>query len=486
MKLPYNVNNCGNNVILAIDIGSSWCKAAYIDHCGQFLSEGRVPTGLTDTTGKAVLTLHWRAVVQAVQIATSNYSQCAGVAPIPAAINFACRGVLGVAIDHHGQPFMLANNAALLAKHRETSPLAHAPGEIADDLVRYGYGSRQGGFLGWLRVNQPDTWRRIHRVGGLRDWIAWRLTGEWITDPTIGPGQLTWPDEVVADSGLPKQAFAQILCPTEFSGMLLPDTANELGLPPGVPVASGMHDGAAANVGVGAFHSGDVCLTLGTNFSLRAVTVERLLNAFSYVILPDCWAWVDNAPNASIRLDTVAQALSFNGELVGNAHERLGAASRYVPPGCDGFRLPDIPPKDVHSLMIEVQKALASGVPDPVVYRAMIEQVAFEVGWLLTRAQRAGASPTRYFATGGSVRNSLLVSIISAVVGKPVIRCVPDAGLLGAAIAAAVGIGWYPSVEEAVGEIVQPVDTVVPDQDDVRDYHELWSHWISEPNGTES
>jgi sugar (pentulose or hexulose) kinase len=483
--LPRDSVTSTEGLILAIDVGSSWCKAACIDRSGRFLSEGRAPTRTSAANGDALFDHHWCAIVRSVREATTSLEDLSINKGALAAVNFSCRGLLGVGVDADGNPFTLADDANAIARFRDTSSMVNPEGEVDDALVRYGYGSRHGALLGWLRKNDNERWRSIYKAGGLRDWIALKLTGAWVTDHTIGPGQPEWPPEIIAESGLPEHAFARILGPTEFAGPLLPGIAKELGLPPGLPVVSGMHDGAAANVGVGAVNPGDTCLTLGTNFSLRAVTGKRLSNAFSYVILPGCWAWVDNVPNASGRLDTAAFHLSTDGETLGEAILRLSAQAADIPPGCDSYQFPVVPPRDENALERALNDAIRSGIPAPVIYRAVVEQIAFEVGWLLARARSAGATPDRFVATGGSARNTLLMSILSAVIGKPISRGETEAGLLGAAISASVGLGWFDSIENAVSSLVHNVQSREPDSSDVARYRELWNEWATARHGTE-
>jgi sugar (pentulose or hexulose) kinase len=477
--LSSNPSAAANDLILAIDIGSSWCKAAYIDASGRFLSQGRSPTRNATLTSEEAIDLHWDALVRAVREATDHLVARTGASPAPAAINFSCRGMIGVALDRTGHPMLLADTPTVVAKFRETSSMLASEGEYADEMIRYGYGSRLGFLLGWLREHEPDVWSRIERVGALRDFIAYRLAGAWVTDLTIGPGDLAWPDSIVEQSGLPRSAFPEIVEPTDFAGELSAEASAALGLPAGIPVASGLHDGAAANMGVGAILPGTACLTLGTNFSLRAVTGPRLRNYFSYVILPGRWAWVDNVPYASARIDTVVRALAAAGEPIESAYQSLGRAAAEVSPGCDGFRLPEASARDLVQIAENAEAALACGIEPPVIYRATLEQNVFDQRCLLERVGRSGVQPSTFIATGGSVQNRLLVEIIATVFDRPIIPGEPEAGLLGAMIAASAGLGWYPSVDDAVQAIVRVGRPVGPRRDQIEQYEQLWEAWLT-------
>jgi sugar (pentulose or hexulose) kinase len=382
---------------------------------------------------------------------------------------------------------LLADTPTVIARFRETSSMLASEGEYADEMIRYGYGSRLGFLLGWLQAHEHDVWSRIEHAGALRDYIAYRLTGAWVTDPTTGPGVLAWPDSVVEQSGLPRSAFPEIVGPTGFAGKLSVEASAALGLRAGIPVASGLHDGAAANIGVGAVLPGTACLTLGTNFSLRAVTGPRLRNYFSYVILPGRWAWVDNVPYASARIDAVVRAVAADDEPIDSAYQSLGRAATEVPPGCNGFRLPDVSPRDLAQIAKDAEAALASGTEAPVIYRATLEQIVFDQRWLLERVRHAGVQPSTFIATGGSVQNRLLVEIIATVFDRPIVPGEPEAGLLGAMIAASVGLRWYPSIDDAVRAIAQIGPAIEPRREQIEQYQQLWEAWLARrPVGTRS
>ena len=97
-----------------------------------------------------------------------------------------------------------------------------------------------------------------------------RLTGLAATDPTDASGTLlfdlardVWADGVIAALGLPAGKLPPVLRTTEVAGQLLPRPANELGLTPGIPVAVGAADTAAALYAAD-LGAGWALLTVGT------------------------------------------------------------------------------------------------------------------------------------------------------------------------------------------------------------------------------
>ena len=89
-----------------------------------------------------------------------------------------------------------------------------------------------------------------------KDWLRLRLTGLGVqvaTDPTDASGTLlfdlargAWATDVAQALGLRTDLLPEIRPPAEIVGTLLPAAAEQLGLRPGLPVATGAADTAAS------------------------------------------------------------------------------------------------------------------------------------------------------------------------------------------------------------------------------------------------
>ena len=97
-----------------------------------------------------------------------------------------------------------------------------------------------------------------------------RMTGEAATDPTDASGTLlfdlerdAWADDLIAALGLPGDKLPPVRGSARPSGTLLPGPAAELGLPPGIAVATGAADTAAALHAAG-LAADEAMLTLGS------------------------------------------------------------------------------------------------------------------------------------------------------------------------------------------------------------------------------
>ena len=196
----------------------------------------------------------------------------------------------------------------------------------------------------------------------------------------------------------------------ELAGELRPDIADELGLPAGLPVASGLNDGAAATLGVGAHREGDAVVSLGTNGVLRLLTasppapelcLEQAL--FRYPVVADLWAcggFVLAGGSALAWFAALAAGSDDASAIAGLLDEAAAVA-----PGSDGVVfLPDLvgrgsPRPDPDAAATFAGLRLRHGRPE--LARAVLEGVAFGAKDVAAALAAVGLEPARLLVTGG-------------------------------------------------------------------------------------
>ncbi|HQT91925.1 MAG TPA: FGGY-family carbohydrate kinase, partial [Candidatus Kryptobacter bacterium] len=153
-----------------------------------------------------------------------------------------------------------------------------------------------------------------------------------------------------------------------------------------------------------------------------------------------------------------------------NIYEELESEARKISPGSDGlFHLPYLngvmnPYWDVNARGAFI--GLSSSHTRVHMYRAVLEGIAFEQLFAVSAAEKAvGTKVNEFVAIGGGAANDLWLSILADVTGKSI--RVPEkieASGLGAAIAAAVGAGWYTTFKTAAKNMTGPTREIEPDR----------------------
>ncbi len=130
--------------------------------------------------------------------------------------------------------------------------------------------------LAWFSRQTESPLSSGTRVGGLKEFLLHRLTGEWATDPSSASAtglydqlERRWSRLALEHSGVGASALPRIVASTNVVGGLSADVAGELGMAAGVQVVAGLGDGPAANLSVGAVAPGSLCLSLGTTLVAR-------------------------------------------------------------------------------------------------------------------------------------------------------------------------------------------------------------------------
>ena len=260
--------------VLGIDLGTSQVKALVMTPDGEILGRGRAGyrvvspgEGLAETDPAE----WWRATVAAVREALADASADVEVAAV------------GVDGQMHGVVLADADGAAVRPgilwldrrAEAEAARYGELPAELTRPLGNQASAGMAGPMLSWLVAREPDVLRRARWALQPKDWVRMRLTGLAATDPTDASGTLlfdlargVWADGVIAALGLPAEKLPPVLRATQVAGQLLPGPASELGLTPGIPVAVGAADTAAAlyaaDLGEGDGREGWALLTVGT------------------------------------------------------------------------------------------------------------------------------------------------------------------------------------------------------------------------------
>lgn len=331
--------------------------------------------------------------------------------------------------------------------------------------------------LVWLQRHEPEVWARIAHVLLPKDLVRLRLTGEHAVDTADGSGTILfdlaardWSPEIVDALGIDRRWLPTTYEGPAVTGTITEAAASSTGLRPGTPVVAGGGDQAAAAVGVGSVVPGVSSLSLGTSgvmfTTTEGATIEPdgRLHAFCHAV-PDRWHLMGVMLSAAGSLRWFRDALA-----PGVAFEELVEEAAQAPPGSDGL------------LFLPYLTGERTPYPDPLargafvgltvhhgrahLTRAVLEGVAFGMRDSLELMRSAGLPPpTEIRATGGGIRSGLWRQILADVLGAAIVTTSNAEGAAqGAATLAAVGAGWFDTVQDACRALVRIGEPTVPSE----------------------
>jgi xylulokinase len=134
------------------------------------------------------------------------------------------------------------------------------------------------------KENEPDIYARCAHVLLPKDYIRYKLTGEYAMDKVDGAGTVlfdlrlrNWSDELLAALEMLRTWMPVTYEGTEVTGVITEEAATLTGLSAGTPVVAGGGDQVAGAVGMGAVEPGVVSLTVGTSGVVFTTTPSTLI-----------------------------------------------------------------------------------------------------------------------------------------------------------------------------------------------------------------
>ena len=328
----------------------------------------------------------------------------------------------------------------------------------------------------WVRQHEPEIWSKVRHVLLPKDYVRYRLSGEYAIDVADASGTLMldvthrrWSEELLGIVDIDKTMLPTVFESPEVCARVSSEAESVTGIAAGTPIVAGAGDQAAGAVGMGITRPGAVSVTLGTSGVVFAATeLPSLdpggrLHTFCHAI-PNRWHVMGVTQAAGLSLRWIRD--QFCAPAYSYAELSKEAAS--VPPGCDGVLwAPYLMGERTPHLDSSIRAALtglAASHTRGHVARAVMEGVAFSQRDSFTIFAELGVPVNKVRVTGGGARSALWKQIQADVYGHAVETIAADeGGAYGAALLAGVGTGIWPSVDEACDRYVHGAEVVPPD-----------------------
>jgi autoinducer 2 (AI-2) kinase len=356
--------------------------------------------------------------------------------------------------------------------------------------------------LRWIAAREPETFERTAHVGMLGDWILYRLSGQFVTDPSLGSSSgmfdlanRGWSDWIVELCGLDPAVFPDVVEPGTAVGGLTAQAAAETGLDAGTPVVVGGADTQLGLVGIGQVTPGVSTIVGGSFWQHTMVLGEPLIDPEARLrtlchSVPGQWMIEGIGFYCGLTMrwyrDAFCEVEKELAEREGvDVYELLERLAAQAPAGSNGVlgifsNLMDAK-RWIHAspafVGFDVAQPAESGKREGV--RAIEESAAYvSRGHADIIRDITGREVDEVVFTGGAAKGKLWPQIVSDVLGLPVrIPAVKESTSLGAAMYAGVGAGLYRDVSEPAAEIVHFDRTLEPNAANTETYDDAYERW---------
>lgn len=314
----------------------------------------------------------------------------------------------------------------------------------------------------WVRENEPEVFGQVSTVCNAKDFVAHRLTGVLVTDPSdasstnaFDQGSGQWSDRVLEAAGIDRSLMPQIVPSTTVIGTVTRAAANETGLLEGTPVVIGGGDGPIAAAGVGIINPSDGAYAyLGSSSWISLASDRPLLDLPLMRTMTFNHVAADRfVPTATMQagggsLHWIADLLAARDDsdrfsrLVADADTTdASGEGLYFLPYLLGERSPLWNPRARGAFV-----GLARHHGPAHLTKAVLEGVAFNLSVCVDAFRDRGVVIDRVDAIGGGAASDVWLQVLADAWDCTVRRrtIVDEANSLGAAVTAGVGVGLFP------------------------------------------
>ncbi|HZC18909.1 MAG TPA: FGGY family carbohydrate kinase, partial [Rubrobacteraceae bacterium] len=353
--------------------------------------------------------------------------------------------------------------------------------------------------LRWIKNHMPEVWERASKMTMLGDWVLQKLSGEFVTDPSLGSSSglfdlssRSWSQETAEELGI-SEILPQVVESGAVVGGLTQRAAEETGLREGTPVVAGGGDTQLALLGAGAVDPNSFGVVGGTFWLTAGIKDEPLtdpeirLRTLCHVV-PDRWMieGVGFLHGFSTRWARDELYRAANPDVPpGEGYKKLNELAEQYPPGANGVfyfcsNVMDAkewkhgPPAIVGLNPLEVGQTSLGAV-----FRAIMEEAAYvSRGHLEILEEVFDQRVDRVDFVGGPSQSRLWSQVLADVLGIPVrVPAVGEATGLGAALCALVGTGTFANLAEAARATIETGREYEPDEDAKEAYTDLYPRW---------
>jgi len=453
--------------ILAHDLGTSGNKATLFSEDGKLVGSYVSPYDtryFNGTWAEQDAEDWWNAVCISTKKLIRNLNIEASDIAV---VSFSGQMMGCLCVDRNGNPL---RPAIIWADQRAQKQVAQIESRISQKDYYHIVGHRNTASYGiqklmWVRDNQPEIYEQTYKTLNAKDFIVYRLTGNFYTDYSDGNSNgcfdlknLKWSEELIEIAGIDPEKLPELKPSTFVAGKVTKQAAEATGLAEGTPVVLGGGDGVTASVGAGSIEPGKTYCCLGTSAWITTASETPIFDEDMRTVN---WAHIVPglyAPNGTMQTaggafswlkNTICHYEIHEAKVNGKSpYEYMNAQIEKTPAGSNGviflpYLLGERAPRwdaNAKGAFIGLKSENQRGD----ILRSVLEGVTMNLSIIL-EILRKQVDIKEMLVIGGGAKSEVWRQILADIFNAKVIvpNVLEEAGSMGAAVTGGVGVGLY-------------------------------------------
>lgn len=339
----------------------------------------------------------------------------------------------------------------------------------------------------WVKQYESSIFEKIHVFLLPKDYLRYRMTGEISMDFSdaagtllLDPAKKEWSTELCQQLGIDAAICPPLVESSDFVGTITKEFAKKTGLSEKTKVFAGGADNACGAIGAGILSPGKTLCSIGTSGVVLSYEDTRdrdfqgKIHYFNH-----------GKENAYYTMGVTLAAgysLSWFKEVFANEENFNDFVSgiEEIPPGANGLlftpyivgeRTP-YPDANIRGSFIGMDSKHTRAH----FIRAVIEGITFSLNDSIEIFRKSGKKIDTIVSIGGGAKSETWLQIQADIFNAEIVKLDSEQGPgMGAAMLAAYGCGWFPSLDECADVFLNRAKVYTPIPENVSTYRELFS-----------
>jgi len=469
---------------MGIDIGTQSVRVGFCDAKGKLIS----------TSSKSYMTFYPKAGWaeqkpidwwNGICLATKECIKKSNINPfLISGISFCATSSTILAVGQNGIPL----DRAILWMDKRAVKEVRDIGRVNHKYLKYVGGQDSVEWMVpkilWLKRNRPNLYRNSFYVVEATDWIAFKLTGNWVASQCNATCKSNY---VSREGGWDKDFFKEIglsnvlskwpttvMAMGEKIGTLTKDASIELGIPEGIPIIEGGIDAHVGFLALNALEPTKLGLIMGSsnvlfNLQNKPIFNEKFWGPYPDAIIKDKWL--------------IEGGQSSTGSII-NWFVEIITQLQKIAPGSEGLLTLDYwqgnrtPRRDPEAKGIIFGLTLAHSITH--ILRSFYEGISFGTKHIIQTFEENGIKINSVSAGGGATKSKIWLQLTADICNMPIsIPCYADkCGIIGSTICAAYGSQIYKSFAEAVASMTSEEKIIYPSNNSIC-YNKIYNNYLN-------